>query len=53
MISILGNLEVSWKRIRKAIFTKIIYFSKLIREPTSKIGLSYYSKIAQTAPKNQ
>lgn len=45
MISITGNLEATWKNIRKAIFTKVIDFSTMPREAASLIGLSYYSII--------
>ena len=45
MISITGNLEATWKNIRKAIFTKVIDFSTMPREAASLIGLSYYSTI--------
>ena len=45
MISISGNLETTWKNIRKSIFTKVIDFSTMPREAATLIGISYYSMI--------
>lgn len=45
MISITENLEITWKNIRKAIFTKVVGFITMAREAASLIGPSYYSLI--------
>ena len=45
MIALTGNLEQTWKNIRKSIFNDLLERKTLSRETGSILGISYFSII--------